>query len=116
MNNIAKSFTAIALAAGFSLAAIAPASADQAAATRNEIIGGLALVAGIATAINVSNKNAEAQQQYDYGYGYGNNGYDYGNNGYRNGRDNRDRDRNRDDRSYNDNGGNRGYAQRGWQR
>jgi hypothetical protein len=112
MNNIAKSFTAIALAAGFSLAAIAPASADQAAATRNEIIGGLALVAGIATAINVSNKNAEAQQQYDYGYGYGNNGYDYGNNGYRN-----DRDRgNRDNRSYNNNGGNRGYAQRGWQR
>jgi hypothetical protein len=65
-----------ALAAGFSLAAIAPASADQAAATRNEIIGGLALVAGIATAINVSNKNAEAN---DDNYGYNGNGYAGGN-------------------------------------
>jgi hypothetical protein len=76
MNKLTTSLTAIALAAGFSLAAIAPASADQAAATRNEIIGGLALVAGIATAINVSNKNAEAN---DYGYGYNGYGYDGGN-------------------------------------
>jgi len=77
MNKLTTSLTAIALAVGFSLAAIAPASADQAAATRNEIIGGLALVAGIATAINVSNKNAEANQ-YAYGYtgsGYNRNGY-----------------------------------------
>ena len=83
MNKLSTSLTAIALAAGFSLAAIAPASADQAAATRNEIIGGLALVAGIATAINVSNKNAEATQD-NYGYngagsGYGRGGYDTGN-------------------------------------
>ncbi len=77
MNKLSTSLTAIALAAGFSLAAIAPASADQAAATRNEIIGGLALVAGIATAINVSNKNAEANQE---AYGY--NGYCYQGNGY----------------------------------
>jgi hypothetical protein len=76
MNKLTTSLTAIALAAGFSLAAIAPASADQAAATRNEIIGGLALVAGIATAINVSNKNAEAN---DDNYGYDGNGYDGGN-------------------------------------
>jgi hypothetical protein len=72
MNKLTTSLTAIALAAGFSLAAIAPASADQAAANRNEIIGGLALVAGIATAINVSNKNAEANE---YSYGYNGNGY-----------------------------------------
>ena len=78
MNKLTTSLTAIALAAGFSLAAIAPASADQAAATRNEIIGGLALVAGIATAINVSNKNAEANQ-----YSYGDNGYGYQRNGSR---------------------------------
>ena len=77
MNKLTTSLTAIALAAGFSLAAIAPASADQAAATRNDIIGGLALVAGIATAINVSNKNAEANQ---YAYGYNGNGYN--GNGY----------------------------------
>jgi hypothetical protein len=75
MNKITTSITALALTAAFSFAAIAPASADQAAATRNEIIGGLALVAGIATAINVSNKNAEANAQYGYN---GNNGY-YGN-------------------------------------
>src|ERR1700761_2419027 len=106
MNKLTTSLTALTLAAGFSLAAIAPASADQAAATRNEIIGGLALVAGIATAINVSNKNAEAQQQYDYGYGRDNNGYGYNRN---------DRDT-RDNRGYTNDGGNRRYAQRGWQR
>ena len=92
MNKLTTSLTAIALAAGFSLAAIAPASADQAAATRNEIIGGLALVAGIATAINVSNKNAEAN---DYGYAY--NGND-GNDGYD--RDGNGRDVRRDGRSF----------------
>jgi hypothetical protein len=69
MNKLTTSITALALTAAFSFAAIAPASADQAAATRNEIIGGLALVAGIATAVNVSNKNAEANAQYAYGYG-----------------------------------------------
>jgi hypothetical protein len=66
MNKLTTSLTALTLAAGFSLAAIAPASADQSAATRNEIIGGLALVAGIATAINVSNKNAQAQSIQGY--------------------------------------------------
>jgi hypothetical protein len=77
MNKLTTSITALALTAAFSFAAIAPASADQAAATRNEIIGGLALVAGIATAINVSNKNAAANQ---YAYGYNGNGYN--GNGY----------------------------------
>ena len=43
MNKVTTSITALALTAGFSLAAIAPASADQAAVNRNEIIGGLAL-------------------------------------------------------------------------
>jgi flagellar hook assembly protein FlgD len=66
MNKITTSLTAIALAAGFSLAAIAPASADQAAATRNQILGGLALIAGIATAVNVSNKNAAANTVQGY--------------------------------------------------
>jgi hypothetical protein len=60
MNKITTSLVALALTAGFSLAAIAPASADQAATTRNEILGGLALVAGIATAVNVSHKTAAA--------------------------------------------------------
>ena len=106
MNTVTKSLTAVALAASFGLATIAPASADQAAATRNEIIGGVALIAGIATAINVSNKNAEANQ-YDYGY-RNDNGYGYGNRGFddnrvvvRNGRpgyQNDNRNGRRDDR------------------
>jgi hypothetical protein len=91
MNKLTTSITALALTAAFSLAAIAPASADQAAATRNEIIGGLALVAGIATAVNVSNKNAEANAQYGYESGY--NRYDN--------RDGRSYDRN--DSRYSDN-------------
>jgi hypothetical protein len=66
MNRITTSITALALAAVFSFATIAPASADQAAATRNEILGGLALVAGIATAVNVSNKNAQANTVEGY--------------------------------------------------
>jgi hypothetical protein len=79
MNKLTTSITALALTAAFGLAAIAPASADQAAATRNEIIGGLALVAGIATAVNVSNKNAEANAQYAYyGNGYNRDGGSYG--------------------------------------
>lgn len=110
MNKITTSLTAIALAAGFSLAAIAPASADQAAVNRNEIIGGLALVAGIATAINVSNKNAEAQRENDYYYNNGY-GYDRGNDrGFR-GNDGRNYRVDRDN-----NGGNRRDTQRGWQR
>jgi hypothetical protein len=98
MNKLTTSITALALTAAFSFAAIAPASADQAAATRNEIIGGLALVAGIATAVNVSNKNAEANAQYG---SYDGNRYD-----------------NRDGRSYgrNDNhsNDNRNNDQRRW--
>jgi hypothetical protein len=66
MNKLTTSITALALTAAFSFAAIAPASADQAAATRNEVLGGLALVAGIATAINVSNKNAQANTVEGY--------------------------------------------------
>jgi hypothetical protein len=66
MNKLTTSITALALTAAFSFAAIAPASADQAAATRNEILGGLALVAGIATAVNVSNKNAAANTIQGY--------------------------------------------------
>lgn len=66
MNKLTTSITALVLAAGFGLATIAPASADQAAATRNEILGGLALIAGIATAVNVSNKNAQANTLEGY--------------------------------------------------
>ena len=98
MNKLTTSLAAAALAATFSLAAVAPASADQAAATRNEIIGGLALVAGIATAINVSNKNAEANAYpYQYG-GYQNDGYQ---NGYRNGNDQNNGYRNNGGRDWN---------------
>jgi hypothetical protein len=140
MNKITSSLTAIALAAGLSLAAIAPASADQAAATRNQILGGLALIAGIATAVNVSNKNAAANTVQGYtqngdtvyndghvvtgnGQSYypgnenqsiscsnGNCGIYNTNNGYGNGYSN-----NGYNGSYN-NGGNARWAQRGWQR
>jgi hypothetical protein len=96
MNKLTTSITALALTAAFSFAAIAPASADQAAATRNEIIGGLALVAGIATAVNVSNKNAEANAQYGYNDNrYNGDGRSYG----------------RNDNHYNDN---RNNDQRRW--
>lgn len=60
MNIIAKSLTAVALAGLLGFGSIAPASADQAAATRNEIFGAAALIAGIATAINVSHKDQVA--------------------------------------------------------
>ena len=66
MNKFSTSISAIALAAAFSFATIAPASADQAAATRNDILGGLALIAGVATAVNVSNKNAQANTLQGY--------------------------------------------------
>jgi hypothetical protein len=93
MNKLTTSITAVALTAAFSLAAIAPASADQAAATRNEILGGLALVAGIATAINVSNKNAEANADAGY-YTVNRDGRSYrANVDNRDGRDNRDNGR-----------------------
>ena len=97
MNKLTTGITALALTAAFSFAAIAPASADQAAATRNEIIGGLALVAGIATAINVSNKNAEANAQYDNQGYYNRDGQQYdSNNG--NGYQQRDNRNNQDSR------------------
>lgn len=66
MNKLMTAITATALAATFGFATIAPASADQAAATRNEILGGLALAVGIATAINVGNKNAAANTVQGY--------------------------------------------------
>jgi hypothetical protein len=66
MKKLMTVITATALAATFGFATIAPASADQAAATRNEILGGLALVAGIATAINVADKNAAANTVQGY--------------------------------------------------
>ena len=95
MNKLTTSITALSLTAAFSFAAIAPASADQAAATRNEILGGLALVAGIATAVNVSNKNAEANAAYGedrYAVRDGRS-YDQNNQGrYNDNRDNDNRD------------------------
>lgn len=66
MKKLITAITAAALAATFGLATIAPASADQAAATRNEILGGLALIAGVATAINVSDKEAAANTVQGY--------------------------------------------------
>jgi hypothetical protein len=99
MNKLTTGITALALSAAFSFAAIAPASADQAAATRNEIIGGIALVAGIATAINVSNKNAEANAEFGNQTYYtpaGRQNYSNDDNGYRNREnqnDNRDNER-----------------------
>lgn len=66
MNKLTTSIAALALAATFGVATIAPASADQAAATRNEILGGLALIAGVATAVNVANKNAQANTVEGY--------------------------------------------------
>ncbi len=66
MNKLTISITAVALALGFGFATIAPASADQAAASRNEILGGLALLAGVATAVNVSHKRALANTVQGY--------------------------------------------------
>jgi hypothetical protein len=76
MNKIITAVAATGLAATFSLAAVAPASADQAAATRNEIIGGLAVVAGIAA---IANANNQPHDPYQYGYqAYPDRGYDSG--------------------------------------
>jgi hypothetical protein len=66
MKRLSHSFIAAALAATFGLATIAPASADQAAATRNQILGAAALIAGIAIATNVSHKNAVASSVQGY--------------------------------------------------
>lgn len=66
MKKLTISLTTIALAATFGLASIAPASADQAAATRNTILGAAALIAGIAIESNVANKNAQANTVEGY--------------------------------------------------
>ncbi len=93
MNKIITTVAATGLAATFSLAAVAPASADQAAAPRNEIIGGLALVVGIAAIANANN-----QPQYPYAYGY----QAYPEGGYRSGWSPRPDDRNGYDRGRTD--------------
>ncbi len=66
MNKLTQTLTAVALTAIFGLASIAPASADQAAATRNMILGATALVAGIAIASNVARKRAQANTIVGY--------------------------------------------------
>jgi len=66
MNKLTLSLTTLALAASFGLASVAPASADQAAATRNTILGIGALIAGIAIESNVAHKNAVANTVEGY--------------------------------------------------
>ena len=66
MKKLMIPLTTIALAASFGLASIAPASADQAAATRNTILGAAALIAGIAIESNVAHKNAVANTVEGY--------------------------------------------------
>ena len=66
MKKLMIPLTTIALAATFGLASIAPASADQAAATRNTILGAAALIAGIAIESNVAHKNAVANTVEGY--------------------------------------------------
>lgn len=66
MKKLTLSLTTLALAATFGLASIAPASADQAAATRNTILGAAALIAGIAIESNVAHKNAQANTVEGY--------------------------------------------------
>ncbi len=66
MKKLMIPLTTVALAATFGLASIAPASADQAAATRNTILGAAALIAGIAIESNVAHKNAVANTVEGY--------------------------------------------------
>jgi hypothetical protein len=66
MKKLTLSITTLALAATLGLASIAPASADQAAATRNTILGAAALIAGIAIESNVAHKNAVANTVEGY--------------------------------------------------
>lgn len=94
MNKFFAPITAIALAATFSLATVAPASADQAAVTRNTIFGAVALVAGIAIEANVQKHAAAARydnrhdryqnDQQNYRNANNNNNYNNDNN-YNNG-------------------------------
>jgi hypothetical protein len=72
-NKLFLSLGTLGLAASLGFATIAPASADQAAVTRNTILGAAALIAGIAIESNVANKNAQAAAQQGY--------YDNGSNG-----------------------------------
>lgn len=80
-NKLLLSLGTLGLAASFGLATIAPASADQAAVTRNTILGAAALIAGIAIESNVANKNAQAAAEQNY-YNNGYNGNGYNGNGY----------------------------------
>ena len=66
MKKLTLGITTIALAASLGLASIAPANADQAAVTRNTILGAAALIAGIAIESNVANKNAQANTVEGY--------------------------------------------------
>ncbi len=66
MKKLTLSLTTLALVASLGLASIAPASADQAAATRNTILGIGALIAGIAIESNVAHKNAQANTVQGY--------------------------------------------------
>jgi hypothetical protein len=59
MNKLQATLAALAAAGTLSLTTMAPASADQAASTRNIILGAVA-IAGIAIEANVAHKNAQA--------------------------------------------------------
>jgi len=117
MNKRFLPITALIATAAFSLSAIAPASADQAAVTRNTILGA-AIVAGIV--LGASTANANQFVGYDaYGRPIYANGYvgapapvyySGGNGGYYNGarRDDgayRNRDAGRDNDAYRNRGG-----------
>jgi len=92
MNKLQLTLAALAAAGTLSLSTMAPASADQAASTRNIILGAAA-IAGIAIEANVAHKKAEANTISGYlpdgsavyadGQVAARNGYSYypGNNG-----------------------------------
>jgi hypothetical protein len=92
MNKMQLTLAALAAAGILSLSTMAPASADQAASTRNIILGAAA-IAGIAIEANVAHKKAEANAISGYlpdgsavygdGHVVARNGYSYypGNNG-----------------------------------
>lgn len=92
MNKLQLTLAALAAAGTLSLSTMAPASADQAASTRNIILGAAA-IAGIAIEANVAHKKADANTISGYlpdgsavyadGHVVARNGYSYypGNNG-----------------------------------
>jgi hypothetical protein len=92
MNKLQLTLAALAAAGTLSLSTVAPASADEAASTRNIILGAAA-IAGIAIEANVAHKNAETNTISGYlpdgsavygdGHVVARNGYSYypGNNG-----------------------------------